>query len=148
MSDDYFCQWCYDRGLRYPDNGKPWGHAPGCPNAPEKDPEDSDIVSRLESLHRQATEERSHYYVGKCCRDAIAELARLRAEVQALREENNDLRIGQTEVLSYLKSLHEWFLAKAPEHYKGCGLWIDVDITLKAYADDAAIRAAMRKEGE
>lgn len=29
---DYFCQWCYDRGLRYPDNGKPWVHAKDCPN--------------------------------------------------------------------------------------------------------------------
>lgn len=29
---DYFCQWCYDRGLRYPDNGKPWAHAKDCPN--------------------------------------------------------------------------------------------------------------------
>jgi|SRR6187402_3343536 len=30
----YFCQWCYDRGLRYPDNGKPWAHAIGCPHGP------------------------------------------------------------------------------------------------------------------
>jgi hypothetical protein len=31
--DDYFCQWCYDNGLRYPDDGKPWRHGRGCPNA-------------------------------------------------------------------------------------------------------------------
>lgn len=29
-----FCQWCYDRGLRYPDNGRPWAHATGCPHGP------------------------------------------------------------------------------------------------------------------
>lgn len=26
-----------------------------------------------------------------------------------------------------LKALHEWFLDQAPEKYKGCGLWIDVE---------------------
>lgn len=29
---DYFCQWCYDQGLRYPDDGKPWRHGVNCPN--------------------------------------------------------------------------------------------------------------------
>jgi len=30
----------------------------------------SDLVERLRDLHKQATVERSHYYVGKCALDA------------------------------------------------------------------------------
>lgn len=37
-----------------------------------------DILYLLEDLHKQATVERSHFYVGKCVRDAIAEIKRLR----------------------------------------------------------------------
>lgn len=44
----------------------------------------ADIVARLADLHAQATVERSHYYVGACVRDAMAEIARLRAEVERL----------------------------------------------------------------
>jgi hypothetical protein len=37
-----------------------------------------DILVRLRDLHRQATEERSHYYVGRCVSDAINEITALR----------------------------------------------------------------------
>lgn len=37
-----------------------------------------DILYMLEDLHKQATITRSHFYVGKCVRDAIAEIKRLR----------------------------------------------------------------------
>ena len=37
-----------------------------------------DILDLLEELHRQATVERSHFYVGKCVEDAIEEIKRLR----------------------------------------------------------------------
>jgi len=37
-----------------------------------------DILDELEDLLKQATTERSHYYVAKCCRSAIAEIKRLR----------------------------------------------------------------------
>ena len=37
-----------------------------------------DILDELEDLLKQATTERSHYYVAKCCRKAIAEIKRLR----------------------------------------------------------------------
>lgn len=40
---------------------------------------EDDIIGRLADLHKQATVERSHYYTGKCIRDAIAEIQRLRA---------------------------------------------------------------------
>lgn len=42
--------------------------------------EEFDILDRLVDLLKQATVERSHYYVGKCCRDAIEEIQRLRKE--------------------------------------------------------------------
>lgn len=32
---EYFCQWCYDHGLRYPDDGLPWRHSNQCPNRPQ-----------------------------------------------------------------------------------------------------------------
>lgn len=44
------------------------------------------LIARLRDLHRQATEERSHYYTGKCIRDAIAALTATREEVARLRE--------------------------------------------------------------
>lgn len=37
----------------------------------------------------------------------------------------------KAELLQLLKSVHAWFMEKAPEHYNGCGLWIDVDMTLR-----------------
>lgn len=40
----------------------------------------TDILGRLRDLHKQATEERSHNYVGACVRDAIAEIELLRAQ--------------------------------------------------------------------
>ena len=44
-----------------------------------------DILARLEDLHRQATEERSHYYTGKCIQDAIIEIKALRAAMELAR---------------------------------------------------------------
>ena len=44
-----------------------------------------DILEKLEDLLKQATTERSHYYVAGCCREAIAEIKRLRAAVEVLK---------------------------------------------------------------
>jgi len=53
------------------------------------------------------------------------------ADVLALRRKY-DVLLGQhAEMLQLLKSVHSWFMEKAPEHYNGCGLWIDVEITLR-----------------
>ncbi len=49
-----------------------------------KKPED--ILYKLADLHKQATEERSHYYVGSCVREAIAEIVWLRNETDALKK--------------------------------------------------------------
>lgn len=53
-----------------------------------------------------------------------------------MRKENLNNKI--TEVLKdtkqateLLRSLHNWFMETAPEHYNGCGLWFDVDDFLK-----------------
>lgn len=40
--------------------------------------EENDILDDLENMLKQATTERSHYYVAKCCRSAIDEIKRLR----------------------------------------------------------------------
>ncbi len=37
-----------------------------------------ELIAKLEDLLKQASTERSHYYVAGCCRDAIDELKRLR----------------------------------------------------------------------
>lgn len=39
---------------------------------------ENDILDDLEDLLKQATTERSHFYVAKCCREAIDEIKRLR----------------------------------------------------------------------
>lgn len=39
----------------------------------------TDIIEKLEDLHKQATTERSHFYVAGCCKEAIAEITELRA---------------------------------------------------------------------
>ena len=36
-----------------------------------------DILDKLRDLHKQATTERSHYYVASCCNEAIATIERL-----------------------------------------------------------------------
>jgi len=46
-------------------------------------------------------------------------------------EDVDSLERERDEVLKLLKTVHEWFMQKAPEHYNGCGLWIDVDLTIK-----------------
>jgi hypothetical protein len=43
----------------------------------------SDLVERLRDLHKQATVERSHYYVGKCALDAAARIEALEAGLSA-----------------------------------------------------------------
>lgn len=37
-----------------------------------------DIVDKLHDLHTQATVERSHFYVGGCCTEAIQEIVAMR----------------------------------------------------------------------
>jgi purine nucleoside phosphorylase len=44
-----------------------------------------DLMKRLQSLHKQATVERSHFYVGSCAEDAMHRIEELEAESKTLR---------------------------------------------------------------
>ena len=44
-----------------------------------------DLMKRLCSLHKQATVERSHFYVGSCAEDAMHRIKELEAESKTLR---------------------------------------------------------------
>lgn len=46
-----------------------------------------DLLKRLHSLHKQATVERSHFYVGWCAKDAIHRIEELEAELAAAKQE-------------------------------------------------------------
>ena len=48
------------------------------PDGERREMRNQDILERLEDLLKQATTEHSHYYVASCCREAIAEIKRLR----------------------------------------------------------------------
>lgn len=41
-----------------------------------------DILEKLADLHKQATTERSHYYVAQCCIEAMQEIKTLRLQLQ------------------------------------------------------------------
>lgn len=43
-----------------------------------------DIVDKLLDLQRQATVERSHFYVGSCCTEAIQEIVAMRQFLKGL----------------------------------------------------------------
>jgi hypothetical protein len=46
---------------------------------------ETDIIDKLKDLHKQATEEHSHFYVASCVREAIDEIIALRAEVELVK---------------------------------------------------------------
>ncbi len=50
-----------------------------------------EILEALKDLHRQAVEERSHYYTGKVVRDAIAEIEMLRYANMLYRNRLNEI---------------------------------------------------------
>jgi hypothetical protein len=53
-----------------------------------------DLVKRLHSLHKQATVERSHFYVGGCAKDAIHRIEELEAKLATRGSEMTDEKIG------------------------------------------------------
>jgi predicted DNA-binding protein len=59
--------------------------------------DDTDILDDLRDLHKQATTERSHYYVAKCCERAIAEIEDLRQQVRATIRVAAAIKIGAHE---------------------------------------------------
>lgn len=52
-----------------------------------------DILDALVDLHKQATTERSHYYVAKIAQDAIVEIGMLRARVLELERDSYIARL-------------------------------------------------------
>lgn len=47
---------------------------------------ENDIIETLQDLHKQATTERSHYYVATCCKRAIEEILDLRLKIIELQK--------------------------------------------------------------
>lgn len=52
----------------------------------DKFPNMNGIVERLNDLHKQATVERSHFYVGKTVKEAATEIERLRSELEKCKQ--------------------------------------------------------------
>ena len=82
----------------------------------------------IESLRRQLEE-------AKIANAALAHQFS-RATERAIKSEadlkDRELRLFHAEadkerLIGMLGSLHRWMMEKAPQHYNGCGLWIDVD---------------------
>lgn len=64
----------------------------------------SNILSKLADLYRQATIERSHYYVGECCEEAMTEIRRL----QAIEREALGVHPTQDAYDASCRALHHW----------------------------------------
>ena len=50
-----------------------------------------DLLKRLCSLHKQATVERSHFYVGSCAKDAMHRIEELEAQNKRLNDLLDDI---------------------------------------------------------
>ncbi|MGH2482725.1 MAG: hypothetical protein ACRDHW_24010 [Ktedonobacteraceae bacterium] len=48
---------------------------------------ENDILAKLSDLHRQATQDRSHYYTGSVISEAILEIQALRETIRKLLEQ-------------------------------------------------------------
>ena len=70
----------------------------------------SDILDDLRDLHKQATRDRSHFYVGKCCKRAIAEIEAARNAMKAM-VSYSDTKIaeGLVDGVPELEAVREYF---------------------------------------
>ena len=73
-----------------------------------------DLVRRLHSLHKQATVERSHFYVGRCAKDAIDHIEEL----------SNCVAVLEAELAKAVEAMQFWSEAVEPD--------VDKAITLMA----------------
>lgn len=64
-----------------------------------------DLVRRLDSLHKQATVERSHFYVGSCAEDAMHRIEELEAELEKQIGYKLDYRAAYTQTVEELHKL-------------------------------------------
>jgi hypothetical protein len=59
----------------------------------------NDVVTKLQDLLKQATTERSHYYVASCCGEAISEIKALRQALSDVSAKLNTVRAHVDAVL-------------------------------------------------
>lgn len=121
-SETWICRMCNGHG----------GHAEGCPGESEH----IQLLAALESSLSEYPKIPSEVWIGtdsavdkvrwlaRRCEGSDRTISRLHDDVSRLHDEKREL-------LTLLKSLHEWFMEKSPDNYNGCGLWIDVDATLR-----------------
>lgn len=107
------------------------GHAEGCPGESEH----IQLLSELKSALDEYPKIPNEVWIGT---DSDVDKVRWLAR----RCEGSDRTISRLhdekmELLTLLKSLHEWFMEKSPDNYNGCGLWIDVDATLRESPNSA-----------
>jgi hypothetical protein len=85
---------------------------------------DSGLIDDLRDLEKQATTERSHYYVATCCRRAIAELERKGAQIERLQAEiktvvsviGGTIEGHPTSSINYLQRLRELLRIECASH--------------------------------
>jgi hypothetical protein len=65
--------------------------------------EQPDILSKLADLHKQATTERSHYYVASVVRESMVEITRSRATLRTARDL---IRSERAVAMAERKALH------------------------------------------
>ena len=101
-----------------------------------------DLVKRLHSLHKQATVERSHFYVGRCAKDAIDRIEEL-TELCALEYQRAWLLETQKNIAEEKLAQQDDLVQAAVER----GFWLGRSCGGSKAEIDAAL-AAIRKGGE
>ena len=82
-----------------------------------------DLMKRLHSLHKQATVERSHFYVGSCVKDAIHHIEELEAKLAKAGE------VGQMTVTNLTEN-----------EDGGAAIEFDMDDTTAALAQELGLK--------
>lgn len=65
---------------------------------------EQDILDALNSLHEQATKERSHYYVARTAERAIAEITELREALRHIADFEQDIYVKDADAISYMRN--------------------------------------------
>jgi DNA-binding ferritin-like protein len=78
-------------------------------------PEHKALCERLLDLHKQATVERSHYYTGKCVREALEAIESLSAERASARRDADYYKCRLTEIMPLFQDARDAITA-IPRH--------------------------------
>lgn len=114
-SETWTCRMCNGHG----------GHAEGCPGESEH----IQLLAALESSLSEYPKIPSEVWIGTD--SAVDKVRWLARRCDGSDRTISRLHDEKMELLTLLRSLHEWFMEKSPENYNGCGLWIDVDAMLR-----------------